>query len=75
VNARLHDKTLTGLEMDWCVISLTKKCSAEFFGTFWLSFGGCGSAVLAAGYPIAGIGWLGVALAFGLTLLMVGYWR
>ena len=50
-------------------MELVKKCSAEFFGTFWLTFGGCGSAVLAAGQPDVGIGWLGVSLAFGLTVL------
>jgi aquaporin Z len=54
-------------------MSLTKKCSAEFFGTFWLTFGGCGSAVLAAGHPDTGIGWLGVSLAFGLTVLTMAY--
>lgn len=42
---------------------------AEFLGTFWLVFGGCGSAVIAAAYPHLGIGFVGVALAFGLTLL------
>ncbi len=52
---------------------LIKKLVAEFFGTFWLVFGGCGSAVLAAGYPELGIGFLGVALAFGLTLLTMAY--
>ena len=46
-----------------------KKLSAEFLGTFWLTFGGCGSAVLAAGFPELGIGFLGVSLAFGLTVL------
>jgi aquaporin Z len=46
---------------------------AEFFGTFWLVFGGCGSAVLAAGYPGFGIGFAGVALAFGLTVLTMAY--
>jgi aquaporin Z len=50
-----------------------KKLSAEFFGTFWLVFGGCGSAVLAAGFPELGIGFLGVALAFGLTVLTMAY--
>ena len=45
------------------------KWSAEFIGTFWLTFGGCGSAVLAAAFPEVGIGWAGVALAFGLTVL------
>ena len=54
-------------------MSLTKRCGAEFFGTFWLVFGGCGSAVLAAGFPQLGIGFLGVALAFGLTLLTMAY--
>ena len=52
---------------------LSKRCAAEFFGTFWLVFGGCGSAVLAAAFPNLGIGFLGVALAFGLTLLTMAY--
>jgi aquaporin Z len=46
-----------------------KKLAAEAIGTFWLTLGGCGSAVIAAGFPHVGIGLLGVALAFGLTLL------
>ena len=50
-----------------------KKMSAEFFGTFWLVFGGCGSAILAAGFPELGIGFAGVALAFGLTFLTMAY--
>jgi len=50
-----------------------KKTGAEFFGTFWLVFGGCGSAVLAAAYPELGIGFAGVALAFGLTVLTMAY--
>lgn len=50
-----------------------KKLSAEFFGTLWLVFGGCGSAVLAAGFPELGIGFAGVALAFGLTVLTMAY--
>ena len=50
-----------------------KKLSAEAFGTFWLVFGGCGSAVLAAGFPDLGIGFAGVALAFGLTVLTMVY--
>lgn len=50
-------------------MSLSKRLSAEFIGTFWLVFGGCGSAVLAAGFPELGIGFAGVALAFGLTVL------
>ncbi len=52
---------------------MIKKLSAEAFGTFWLVFGGCGSAVLAAGFPDLGIGFLGVALAFGLTVLTMAY--
>jgi len=50
-----------------------KKCGAEFFGTFWLVLGGCGSAVLAAAFPNVGIGLLGVALAFGLTVLTMAF--
>ncbi len=50
-----------------------KKYFAEFFGTFWLVFGGCGSAVLAAGIPDLGIGYAGVSLAFGLTVLTMAY--
>jgi aquaporin Z len=50
-----------------------KKLGAEFIGTFWLVLGGCGSAVLAAGFPDVGIGLLGVALAFGLTVLTMAY--
>ncbi|WP_338723645.1 aquaporin Z [Devosia sp. XK-2] len=52
---------------------MMKRLSAEAFGTFWLVFGGCGSAVLAAGIPDLGIGYLGVALAFGLTVLTMAY--
>jgi len=50
-----------------------KAYSAEFFGTFWLVLGGCGSAVLAAAFPDVGIGLLGVAFAFGLTVLTMAY--
>ena len=50
-----------------------KKLLAEFFGTFWLVLGGCGSAVLAAGVADVGIGWAGVGLAFGLTVLTMAY--
>jgi aquaporin Z len=53
--------------------SLMKRCIAEFFGTFWLVFGGCGAAVLAAAFPSLGIGFAGVALAFGLTVLTMAY--
>jgi len=52
---------------------LSKRAIAEFIGTFWLVFGGCGSAVLAAAFPSLGIGFLGVAFAFGLTLLTMAY--
>ena len=52
---------------------LTKKLGAEFIGTFWLVLGGCGSAVLAATFPDTGIGFMGVALAFGLTVLTMAY--
>lgn len=54
-------------------MSTLQKSSAEFLGTFWLVFGGCGSAVLAAAYPEVGIGFAGVALAFGLTVLTMAY--
>jgi aquaporin Z len=52
---------------------LSKRAAAEFFGTFWLVFGGCGSAVIAAAYPQLGIGFVGVALAFGLTVLTMAF--
>lgn len=52
---------------------MIRKLAAEFFGTFWLVFGGCGAAVLAAGFPELGIGFAGVALAFGLTVLTMAY--
>jgi aquaporin Z len=62
--------TLTGgITMD----SNIKKWTAEFLGTFWLTFGGCGSAVLAAAFPELGIGFAGVSLAFGLTVLTGAY--
>jgi aquaporin Z len=54
-------------------MSLSKRAIAEFFGTFWLVFGGCGSAVLAAAFPQLGIGFAGVALAFGLTVLTMAF--
>ena len=50
-----------------------RRSVAEFFGTFWLTFGGCGAAVLAAGFPQLGIGFLGVSFAFGLTVLTMAY--
>ncbi len=54
-------------------MSLSKRAIAEFLGTFWLVFGGCGSAVLAAAFPQLGIGFVGVALAFGLTVLTMAF--
>jgi aquaporin Z len=53
--------------------TLPQRLFAECFGTFWLVFGGCGSAVLAAGFPEVGIGFVGVSLAFGLTVLTMAY--
>src|SRR5690349_24573488 len=52
---------------------MLRKLTAEFIGTFWLVFGGCGSALLAAGYPEVGIGFVGVSLAFGLTVVTMAY--
>lgn len=54
-------------------MNLGKRCVAEAFGTFWLTFGGCGAAVLAAAFPQLGIGFAGVALAFGLTQMTMCY--
>jgi aquaporin Z len=54
-------------------MSLSKRASAEMLGTFWLVFGGCGAAVLAAAFPNLGIGFVGVALAFGLTVLTMAF--
>jgi aquaporin Z len=54
-------------------MSLSKRATAEFLGTFWLVFGGCGTAVLAAAFPNVGVGLLGVALAFGLTVMTMAY--
>src|SRR3712207_220583 len=52
---------------------LFRKCMTEAIGTFWLTFAGCGSAVIAAGFPEVGIGLLGVSFAFGLTVLTMAY--
>ncbi|SFI55438.1 aquaporin Z [Aerobium aerolatum] len=52
---------------------MSRRLFAEFFGTFWLVFGGCGAAVIAAAFPELGIGFVGVALAFGLTVLTMAY--
>ena len=54
-------------------MTLSKRAAAEFFGTFWLVFGGCGAAVLDAAFPGLGIGFLGVAFAFGLTVLTMAF--
>jgi aquaporin Z len=54
-------------------VSMVNRLGAEFIGTFWLVLGGCGSAVLAAAFPNVGIGLLGVAFAFGLTVLTMVY--
>ena len=54
-------------------MSLFKRSAAELFGTFWLVFGGCGAAIISAAYPQLGIGFVGVALAFGLTLLTMAF--
>ena len=54
-------------------MDMSRRLGAEFLGTFWLVLGGCGSAVLAAGFPTLGIGFAGVALAFGLTVLTMAY--
>jgi aquaporin Z len=60
-------------EAEGTMIDMTRRVVAEFFGTLWLVFGGCGAAVLAAAFPGLGIGFLGVAFAFGLTLLTMAY--
>src|SRR5882672_6272445 len=54
-------------------MDMSRRVGAEFFGTFWLVLGGCGAAVLAAGFPAVGIGLLGVSFAFGLTVLTMAY--
>jgi aquaporin Z len=63
----------THFKMGRWFMSMSRKLTAEFIGTFWLVLGGCGSAVLAAGVPNVGIGYAGVALAFGLTVLTGAY--
>ena len=71
LNSRVSDEGRGALEQG--KPNVIRKFSAEFFGTYWLVFGGCGSAVLAAGFPDLGIGFAGVALAFGLTVLTMAY--
>jgi aquaporin Z len=63
----------TNTKYEEAPMSMSKKLAAEFIGTFWLVLGGCGSAVLAAAFPEVGIGLVGVALAFGLTVLTMAY--
>jgi aquaporin Z len=58
---------------EYAMVKMTNRLGAEFFGTFWLVLGGCGSAVLAAAFPNVGIGLLGVSLAFGLTVLTMAF--
>jgi aquaporin Z len=72
VHERCHTSLLTerGADMQ---NDLLRRVVAEFFGTFWLTFGGCGAAVLSAAFPHLGIGFLGVAFAFGLTVLTMAY--
>src|ERR1700733_4330011 len=55
------------------LVDMSRRVGAEFFGTFWLVFGGCGAAVLDAAFPALGIGFLGVAFAFALTVLTMAY--
>ena len=62
-----------GWETNQGISVMLRKLSAEFIGTFWLVFGGCGAALLAAGFPEVGIGFVGVAFAFGLTVLTMAY--
>jgi aquaporin Z len=64
---------MTGTQQAEVEMSNARKYAAEAIGTFWLTFGGCGAAVLAAAFPALGIGFVGVALAFGLTVLTMAY--
>src|SRR4051794_38600369 len=66
-------RSLSNLTEELMSHDMMRRVAAEFFGTFWLTFGGCGAAVLAAGFPTLGIGFLGVSLAFGLTVLTMAY--
>jgi aquaporin Z len=68
-NSAVHSLHVEGRQ----AMGITKRAGAEFLGTFWLVFGGCGSAVLAAAFPNLGIGFVGVAFAFGLTVLTMAY--
>jgi aquaporin Z len=74
VSAGQRENSLPRICVHWRrILSLLKRTFAEFFGTFWLVFGGCGSAVFAAAFPALGIGFVGVALAFGLTVLTMAF--
>src|SRR5580692_5847612 len=72
MTAPLHRHNLVSEQTKWEGL-LTRRLVAEFIGTAWLVLGGCGSAVLAAAFPQLGIGFVGVALAFGLTVLTMAY--
>src|SRR5688500_13580580 len=69
----IPSRTLPGASWKGTAMSMTHRLGAEFFGTFWLVLGGCGSAVLAAAFPDVGIGLTGVSLAFGLTVVTMAY--
>src|SRR5262249_4320158 len=66
-------RNIMGMNHGEGIMDMPRRLGAEFFGTFWLTFAGCGSAVLAAGFPTLGIGFLGVSFAFGLTVLTMAY--
>ncbi len=70
-----HTKQITQMKQTKQIVEMmqTRQFGAEFLGTFWLVLGGCGSAVLAAAFPNLGIGLLGVSIAFGLTIVTMGY--
>src|SRR5271155_4144870 len=72
-HSQFNNRSGRNIELKEAVMSLSKRSVAEFFGTFWLVFGGCGAAVLDAAFPQLGIGFLGVALAFGLTVLTMAF--
>src|SRR6195256_3129742 len=71
--ASKHGQKITTVAFKRKTMTLGRRATAEFFGTFWLVFGGCGRPVLAAAFPNLGIGFAGVALAFGLTVLTMAY--
>src|SRR5665213_924387 len=71
--ARSYQQRALGGRVASMTHALSRRLCAEFICTFWRGLGGCGSAVLAAGYPTPGIGFAGVALAFGLTVLTMAF--